>query len=550
LQTSNPSLASAVRQHRAVGLRLILLALLFLLQYEAVEVALRGYYEPATIRTSVWEPVAAYKGYALISGVLLVGALALLLWPRLPAHWSQFRQVAAEYPWRRPLFFQLMAYGVAVLATWALSTRPETLGSLVPLVLVGWVTSIVATACLALLTLAPGRYWLELARTEKTALATGVVAAAAAGAAGFRAQVLLPALGLRDWTMRSAEELLRLAYGDVVSIPTTRTLGTSAFQVEITDACAGYEGIALVTVFFALYVSLFRRDFRFPHVLLALPVGILVIWAFNVLRIATLIVIGTAWSPEVAIAGFHSNAGWIAFILVSFGLLALLHRVPFFAAAGRAGAPRRAVRETDALLVPMVVLLAATLLTSAFSAGFDWLYPLRVLATAAALWVFRASYRLAAFRVTAAPVAIGAGVFLLWLLLVPAPAEQSAELGAHLQGVPPWVAGAWVLFRFLGAAITVPLAEELAFRGYLLARLGGRAPTVQGALRFAWFPFLASSVLFGAFHGDWVAGILAGMAYAVARYRRGEIGDAVLAHMTTNALLSMFVLGTQRWAYW
>jgi exosortase E/protease (VPEID-CTERM system) len=533
-----------------VGLRLILLALLFFLQYEAAEVLLRRFFEPAAMRASVLAPLAEYHGYLLVSGVLLAAALGLVMASRLPAHRSSFHRAADEHAWHRPLAAQLVAYVISVVATtWALSTPSQDPGALGVLAVIGWLAAILATAVFALLTLAPAHWWLDFAWREKGPLAAGFAAAAVAAFAGYHARALLPALGLRDWTMRSAEELLRLAYGDVVSIPAARTLGTPAFQVDITDACAGYEGMALVTVFFALYLSLFRRDFRFPHVLLALPVGVVLIWSFNVVRIATLIVIGTAWSPEVAIAGFHSNAGWIAFILVSFGLLAVLHRVPFFAAVV-GSAPRRAVWEADALLVPMVVLLAATLLTAAFSAGFDWLYPLKVLATAAALWVFRGSYRLAAFRVTAAPVAIGAGVFLLWLLLVPAPAEQSAELGAHLQGVPPWVAGAWVLFRFLGAAITVPLAEELAFRGYLLARLGGRAPTVQGALPFAWFPFLASSVLFGAFHGDWVAGILAGMAYAAARYRRGEIGDAVLAHVTTNALLSLFVLATQRWAYW
>ena len=361
---------------------------------------------------------------------------------------------------------------------------------------------------------------------------------------------ILPALGLRDLTMRSAEGLLRLRYGDVVAVPETRILGTPGFQVEITDACAGYEGIALVTVFLALYLSVFRRDFRFPRVLAMFPVGILVIWAFNVLRIATLVVVGTELSPEVAVAGFHSNAGWIAFILVSFGLLAIVHRVPFFAAKGRTRRPAQPVRDADALLVPMVVLLAATLLTSAFSAGFDWLYPLKVIATAAALWAFRGSYRLAGCGVSAAPVAIGIGVFLLWLTLVPAPADASAAFGAHLQAMPAWAAGVWVMFRVLGSAITVPLAEELAFRGYLLARLGGNSPTLRGAVPFAWFPFVASSILFGLFHGDWLAGTAAGAAYAAARYWRGEIGDAVLAHMTTNALLSVFVLATQRWAYW
>jgi exosortase E/protease (VPEID-CTERM system) len=543
----------SIPERSGAGLRLVILAAFFFLQFEAVEVALRGYYEPATILASVWASVAGYIGYALVFGVVLVAMFALLLAPRLPAHLSRLRQAAATHQWHRPLFWQLLAYCSAVAITWALVKRSAALGNLVPLVIVGWVMAIIATGVLALRTLAPARWWRDFAQAEKTPLAGGVAAAAVAAFAGFRAQQLLPVLGLRDLTMQSAEWLLGLRYDEVVSIPESRTLGTPGFLVEITDACAGYEGIALVTVFLALYLSVFRREFRFPRVLLMFPVGIAVMWAFNCVRIATLIVIGTEVSPEVAISGFHSNAGWIAFILVSFGLLALVHRSPFFATHGRIREPARIERvaaDADALLVPFVVLLAATLLTSAFSHGFDWLYPLKVLATAAALWAFRARYRQMRFQVSAMSVAIGVGVFILWLGLVPAPAQQSAELGAHLQAAPAWAAGLWLLFRFIGSAITVPLAEELAFRGYLLARLGGSSPTLQGALTFAWLPLLASSVLFGLLHGHWIAGTLAGIAYGAARYWRGETGDAVVAHMTTNALLSIFVLATQRWAYW
>ena len=49
---------------------------------------------------------------------------------------------------------------------------------------------------------------------------------------------------------------------------------------------------------------------------------------------------------------------------------------------------------------------------------------------------------------------------------------------------------------------------------------------------------------------DWLAGCLAGIAYAGVRYRRGQIGDAVVAHMTTNGLLSLYVLLTGHWSYW
>ncbi len=42
---------------------------------------------------------------------------------------------------------------------------------------------------------------------------------------------------------------------------------------------------------------------------------------------------------------------------------------------------------------------------------------------------------------------------------------------------------------------------------------------------------------------------MAGVAYAWAMLRRGKIGDAVIAHATTNALLAAYVLLFQKVAF-
>jgi membrane protease YdiL (CAAX protease family) len=47
-----------------------------------------------------------------------------------------------------------------------------------------------------------------------------------------------------------------------------------------------------------------------------------------------------------------------------------------------------------------------------------------------------------------------------------------------------------------------------------------------------------------------LAGTLAGLIYAVAFLRRGRIGDAVMAHATTNALLAVYVLLGGKWDLW
>lgn len=59
-----------------------------------------------------------------------------------------------------------------------------------------------------------------------------------------------------------------------------------------------------------------------------------------------------------------------------------------------------------------------------------------------------------------------------------------------------------------------------------------------------------SSLLFGLLHQRLLAGTLAGLVYGLAVYRRGELGDAVVAHAVTNGLLAGWVLGTGSWELW
>src|SRR5262249_48518838 len=142
------------------------------------------------------------------------------------------------------------------------------------------------------------------------------------------------------------------------------------------------------------------------------------------------------------------------------------------------------------------------------------------------------------------------GVFVLWIALIPSAIGEPSALRdglAHLS--PAWTA-IWLIFRIAGATVTVPLAEELAFRGYLLRRLQSSDWRDLSPRAFTWIWLLISSFLFGVMHGAWLAGTLAGLAYAFAVLRRGQLMDAVLAHAVTNALLAAYVLATGAWALW
>ena len=272
----------------------------------------------------------------------------------------------------------------------------------------------------------------------------------------------------------------------------------------------------------------------------------------NALRIAVLIVIGTSGWPAIALGGFHSQAGWLAFNAVGLALVALLNRGRFFMkepAAARVSGP--VDDSTTAYLAPFLVVMASAMLTGAFSAGIDWLYPARVIATVWVLWVFRKHYTNLGWTLSWRAVAIGCATFAVWIALVPAGPSSADQWPAALRSVPVHWAAAWLLLRVIGYTITVPLVEELAFRGYLTRRLMREDFDRLPIGLFSWGSFAISSLLFGALHGGyWLAGTIAGITFALALYQRRALGDAVLAHATTNGLIAVYVFATGRWSVW
>lgn len=99
------------------------------------------------------------------------------------------------------------------------------------------------------------------------------------------------------------------------------------------------------------------------------------------------------------------------------------------------------------------------------------------------------------------------------------------------------------LTRIAGTVVLVPIVEELAYRGYLLRRLVARDFTAVRFEAVAVWPVLVSAAVFGAAHGAmWLPAVIAGVAYGMLATRTGRFGEAVCAHVTTNALIAAAVL--------
>jgi exosortase E/protease (VPEID-CTERM system) len=437
---------------------------------------------------------------------------------------------------------------------------------------------LVMIASIALLALAcvPFQVWIETIRVTKWLWLYAVLAGAIAWCLRYPLQSFwdssstAPGRILQVLAFHSVKAMLRYFLPNILVDPASFTIGTPNFAVTIAEACSGMEGLGLVTVFTVIWLWYFRRESRFPQALLLIPCALLCVWMLNIVRIATLVLIGNAGAPDVAMVGFHSQAGWIAFTTVAFCFsmatrnLSWVRRIPAPATASSeigSASPQAAIHTaiesgespaTAAYLVPFLAILGASFLTKSVTAYFEWAYPLRFFAAIVPIWIYRAEYRKLNWRFSWLAPFTGAVIFLLWIapsLRLAQPAASTVGIG--LAGLAPGSRWAWIAFRIAAAVLTVPLAEELAFRGYLSRRLIDREFDTVPFSSLTVLSIGLSSVAFGLMHGaHWIAGIVAGLAFALLLRWKGRFGDAVVAHATSNLLLAIWVLARGDWAQW
>ena len=117
------------------------------------------------------------------------------------------------------------------------------------------------------------------------------------------------------------------------------------------------------------YFYAFSNDLKFPNVWLLLPVSLFLSWVLNVIRIAVLFTIGVRVSPELAVEGFHSHAGWLMFTLLAFSMIGVSRLVPAFYRFDRVSTHRLPLQRDwmAARILPFAAFMAASLLLSTFS---------------------------------------------------------------------------------------------------------------------------------------------------------------------------------------
>ncbi len=210
-------------------------------------------------------------------------------------------------------------------------------------------------------------------------------------------------------------------------------------------------------------------------------------------------------------------------------------------------------------ILPFGAYMAFIGVGSLLPAGPDielWLYPVKISVVMGLLIYFWGSYHefqqpiFDSAKEMGMAVGVGLLVYVLWVRM-----DWSWATQGEVTGYNPFESGesvGWVLagIRLLGAALIVPLMEELFWRSFLIRWIINQDFEKVAFGTFTLGSFAATVVLFGLEHNLWLAGMMAGVAYNFLYYQTRRLWPCVVAHATTNFILGLHVLVTQEWQWW
>jgi hypothetical protein len=487
------------------------------------------FYADIECRLTDYEATCNALRSLVLRALVVIGVMALLIraWP---ATFTEFLHTAANH--RNPLAAAVHLLGVGLILIPLGLYWGRDLSSGLGAALWFWGPGVVLAIAGGLLWLAPTEAWRRMLWTRSHSTLPILILAALIPDLVFQVLPLWNWQSMASLTFQAVATTLNLLGAEADVQAADYIIGIGDFYVSIAPQCSGVEGFALVTAFIAVYAFIFRSDVRMTRFLLVmLPLGLICSWLLNILRITLLILIGARISPEIAVNGFHSYAGWLMFTALAFGLTAVAQTVPWLHREGARAPVQRPLRSDPvaAQLLPFAAFMVAGTLVAALAPhpGLGMAFGVFILGPA--LLFFLPVLRSLDWRPDPVAVVAGGIVGVAWVVSAP---TADAELVRLLAAFPVWAFVAWALCRVLVTTVLVPVIEEMFFRGYLLTRLDGPELWRRG------LAVVLSSLAFALLHGRWLEAGLAGVVFAWVALRRGRVTDAIWAHVIANSTVA------------
>ncbi len=186
-----------------------------------------------------------------------------------------------------------------------------------------------------------------------------------------------------------------------------------------------------------------------------------------------------------------------------------------------------------------------------------YLYPIKTVLVVGLLIVFWRQYKELDFSDfknlthTGASVLLGLLVFVLWINM-----DWGIATFGENKGFDPFLIAdtgtrnIMIFSRIFGAALVVPIMEELFWRSFMLRYVITSDFMTVRIGTYTLTSFVICSVLFGLEHNLLLAGIMAGASYSLLLYWTKSIYQCILAHAVTNLVLGLYVLQTGYWQFW
>lgn len=208
-------------------------------------------------------------------------------------------------------------------------------------------------------------------------------------------------------------------------------------------------------------------------------------------------------------------------------------------------------------VLPFAIFLLLTGPVRFFPTLSPLLYIAKTIIVGALLWCWRHEYAAdlfpgLSFREWLTALFCGLLVLVIWI--VPEgylfQFDQNSGFDPHAFGWSGAATKGLIAVRLIGAAVVVPVMEELFWRSFLMRYLINPDFRSVPVGAFTWLSFMGVAILFGLEHHRVVVGIIAGLFYGLLLIRQKKLKGVILAHGITNLGLGIYVLLTGSWMFW